>query len=81
MNASVRCAAGRKQRAYDVVDTKDCPNVDTGVDVAAAVQGIEDDAVLPSVAVFNDNGLLVLFRDEDCGLSGGPEAVDHDVVG
>ena len=48
-----------------MVDTKNCSNVDTGVDVAAAVQGIEDDAILPPVTVLDDDSFLVLFRDED----------------
>lgn len=64
-----------------MVDTKNCSNVDTGVDVAAAVQGIEDDAILPPVTVLDDDSFLVLFRDEDCSFSGGSEAVDHDIVG
>ena len=64
-----------------MIDAKDCSDVYTGVDVAATVQGVEDDTVLPPVAVLDKDGLLVLFRDKDCGLSGCPKAVDHDVVG
>ena len=64
-----------------MIDAKDRSDVYTSVDVAATIQGIEDDAVLPPVAVFDENGLLVLLRDEDRGFSGGPETVDHDIVG
>lgn len=47
--------------AYDVVDTEDCPNINTSIDVTATVQGVENDAVLPPEAVLNDNSFLILF--------------------
>jgi predicted LPLAT superfamily acyltransferase len=46
-----------------VIDAKDCSDVYTGVDVAATVQGVEDDTVLPPVAILDEDSLLVLFRD------------------
>jgi len=55
-------------RTYDVVDAKNSSDVYTGVDVAATIQRIEDDAVLPPVAVIDEYSLLVLFRDKDCGF-------------
>ena len=64
-----------------MVDTEDRSDVYTGIDVAATIQGIEDDTVLPPVTVFDKDGLFVLFRDENCGFSRGPETVDHDIVG
>ena len=55
--------------AYDVVDAENGSDVYTGVDVAATVQGIEDDAVLSPVTVIDEDSLLVLFRHENRGLS------------
>ena len=68
-------------RPHDVVDTEDRSNVYTSVDVAATVQRIENDAVLPPIAVLDNDSFFVLFRDENGGFSGGPETVDHDIVG
>ena len=64
-----------------MIDAKDCSDVYTGVDVAATVQGIEDDTVLPFISVLDEDGLLVLLRDKNRGFSGGPKTVDHDIVG
>ena len=66
---------------YDFVYTENGSDVYTGVDVAATVQRIEDDAVLPPVAVLNEDSLLILFRNEDCSFPGCPKTVDHDIVG
>jgi len=44
-----------------MVDTEDRSDVHTGVDVATTIQGIEDDAVLSPIAVFNNDSFLVLF--------------------
>lgn len=67
--------------AYQCVDSKDGTDVDAGVDVAATVEGVENDAVLALVASFNDDRVLELFGNENGRLARRPEGIDHDVIG
>lgn len=69
-----------KRCTHDLVYTKDGADVHTGVDVAAAVERVEDDAVFALVRVLDDDGIVDLLRDEHGALAGCPEGVDHDVV-
>ena len=65
---------------HDMVYAKDGADVHTGVDIAAAVEGVEDDAVLALVAFVDEDRLLVLLRDEHGRLARRAQRVDHDVV-
>ena len=52
---------GAPENTYDTVDTKDGTDVYSGIDVAATVQRIKDDAVLAAFVLFNDNSVFQLF--------------------
>ena len=69
MCPAARCKTGREGSTHDLVDPKDGADVHAGVDVAAAVERVEHDAVLAFVAVLDDDGLLELLGDEDGGLA------------
>lgn len=62
------------------VNAEDSPDVDTSIDVATTVKRIKDYTVLSPVLLLNDDGIVKLLRDQDCGLSRRPQGVDHDVV-
>lgn len=65
---------------YQCVDSKDGPDVNTSVDVAAAVEGVENDTILASVTLFNDDRVLELLGDKNSRLARCPEGIDHDVI-
>lgn len=67
--------------SYDLVDSEDGADVDTCVDVAATVQGIEHDAVFALVALLHNNGVLQLFGNKDCGFARCAEGIHHDIIG
>lgn len=66
---------------YQRVDPKDRADVNTSVDVATAVEGVKNDAVLASVTFFDDDRVLELFGNENSRLARSPEGIDHDVIG
>lgn len=70
----------KKKKTHDLVNPKDRPDVHTGVDIAAPVEWVKHDAVLPLVFILDDHRVFEFLRDEHCGLSGGAEGVDHDIV-
>lgn len=73
---------------FDQVDAKDGANVDTGVDVARAIQRVEHDAVLALRGVeviadpllSNKNSFFVLLGHKYRCFAGGPQGIDHNVV-
>lgn len=65
---------------YQCVDSKDSPNVHTSIDVAATVEGIENDTVLAPVTFFDNDRVFEFFGNENGRLSRSPEGIDHDVI-
>lgn len=43
---------------HDLVDAKDSADVYTGIDITAAVEGVEHDAIFAFVAALDENGVL-----------------------
>lgn len=68
-------------QTHDLINPKDRPDIHTSVDIAAPIQGIKHDTVFPLVLILDNDCVFEFFRDEHCGLAGGAEGVDHDVVG
>ena len=66
---------------YQCVDSKDGPDVNTSVDVAATIEGVENDTVLASVTFFDDDRVLELFGNKNSRLARSPEGINHDVIG
>ena len=66
---------------YHFIDAKDCPDIDTSVDVTATVQGVKHDAVATLEFLLDENRVIEFFRDEDGSLARGTQSVDHDVIG
>src|SRR6266702_90816 len=64
------CAVSEQEDPHDLIYSKNCADVYTGVDVAASIKWVEDDAVLSLVSVFDDDGLIEFFRHKHGGLSG-----------
>ena len=76
----VRRRNKRERRTDNLVYAKDGADVHTGVDVAATVEWVEDDAVFALEPVLDDDRLLELLGDEHCRLARGTQRIDHDVV-
>ncbi len=76
-----KCIHMLRMCTHDFVDTEDGSDVDTCVDITASVEWIEYDAVATAMLLFDDDSIFELLGDEDGGLSGSSEGIDHNVVG
>lgn len=79
---------------YDFVDTKDCTNINTSVNVTRSVQGVEYNTaalsaplpwfsvkyVLSTLGVTNDDSLIDLLRNHDATFPTSPQGVHHDII-
>lgn len=73
----------------DEVDTEDSTDVDTGINVARAVQWIKHNAVFAFgrlecgsfLLLADEDSFIVLLRNQNCGLARSSQRVDHDLVG
>jgi hypothetical protein len=68
------------EKTYDFINAKNGANVNTSVNVAAAVEGVKDDAVGAPVLLLDDDRVLEFLRDKDSGLAGRSQGVDHNVI-
>lgn len=66
---------------YQCIDSKDGPDVNTSIDVAAAVEGVKNDTVPTFVTLFDDDRVVQLFGNKNGRLARSPEGIDHDVIG
>lgn len=64
-----------------MINPKNRPNVHTSIDVAAAVKWIKYNTVLALLPIVDNDRFIQLFRDQDGGLSGCAEGIDHNIVG
>lgn len=80
MSCSLYDRRQRNVKTYHFVNSKDSTDVDTGIDVTAAVKRIENDTVFAPVLLFDDDSIVEFFGDKDSGLPRSAESVDHDVV-
>lgn len=76
-----RLWARARDDAYHCIDTKDGPDVNASIDVAATVKGVENDTELASVTLFDDDRVLELFRNKNSRFARSTEGIDHDIVG
>jgi len=67
--------------AYQCVDAKDGPDVNTSIDVAATVKGVKNDTELASVTLFDDDRVIELFGNKNSRFARSTEGIDHDIVG
>jgi hypothetical protein len=65
---------------HNPVYAKDRPDIHTSIDVTAAVEGIEHNAVFTPVLLLDDDGFFVLFGDEHSGPPGCTKSIYHDIV-
>lgn len=79
--ADMRLTASQgANQAHDLIYAENGADVDTSVDVAGSIQGIEYYAVLALVASLDDDRLFEFFRNKHCGSSGGTQSVDHNII-
>jgi hypothetical protein len=55
------CIHIHEKETHDFVDPEDGPNIDTGVDVAAAIQRVEHNTILPPVSLLDDDRFVQFF--------------------
>ncbi len=63
-----------------MINSKNCADVYTSIDVAASIQWIENNTILSFVSVFDDDGLVEFFRHKYGGLAGRAKRVHHDII-
>jgi hypothetical protein len=65
---------------HNPVYAKDSPDIHTSIDITAAVERIEHNAVFTPVLLLDDDGLFVLLGDEHSGPPGCTKGIYHDIV-
>lgn len=50
---------------YDFVYPKDSADINSSIDIAASVEGIEYDTIFPLVSALNDDSLFEFLRNEN----------------
>jgi len=65
---------------HNFVDSKDGPNINAGIDIAAAIKRVEHDAIRAPVALLDDDCVIEFLGNKNGGPAGSAEGVDHDIV-
>jgi hypothetical protein len=66
--------------SHDLVYSKDCANVDTGINITASIERIKHDTILSLVSIFDDDSLVEFLRHKHGGLARCTQGIDHDII-